>query len=141
MGDRNNKTFHNSIRTRQAQNSIREIRCPDGSTAKQHAELKVEAERFFSEVLNHVPAGFQGATVEELKELLEYDCSLEDCRLLDTDVTAEEIRKVVFSMPSNKSPGPDGFPCEFYKAAWSVIAPDFITAVQSVFQLRFLRRE
>lgn len=34
--------------------------------------------------------------------------------MLEAEVTEEEIHKVMFSMPSNKSPGPDGFPCEFY---------------------------
>ena len=41
-------------------------------------------------------------------------------------------------MPSNKSPGPDGFPCEFLKTTWPVIAHDFTVAVQSVFRLGFL---
>lgn len=76
--------------------------------------------------------------MEELKDLMEYECSTDDCRLLEGDVSAEEIRKVVFSMPSNKSPGPDGYPSEFYKTAWPVIGPDFIIAVQPVFQFGFL---
>lgn len=41
-------------------------------------------------------------------------------------------------MPNNKSPGPDGYPCEFFKAIWSVISQDFIIAVQSVFRFGFL---
>lgn len=50
----------------------------------------------------------------------------------------EEIREVLFAMPSNKSPGPNGFPCEFFKTTWSVIAEDFTAAVQSVFKYGFL---
>lgn len=41
-------------------------------------------------------------------------------------------------MPSNKSPGPDGYPSEFFKLAWSILAKDFTVAVQSVFRSGFL---
>lgn len=43
-------------------------------------------------------------------------------------------------MPGNKAPGPDGFPMEFYKAAWPVIEKDFVTAVQSFFIYGFMPR-
>ena len=41
-------------------------------------------------------------------------------------------------MPANKAPGPDGYPAEFYRAAWPIIVSDFITAVQSFFLYGFL---
>ena len=41
-------------------------------------------------------------------------------------------------MPANKAPGPDGYPMEFYKAAWPVIGKDFITAIQSFFLFGFM---
>lgn len=92
VGDQNNKTFHNSIKTRQAQNTLREIRCQDGRILKIHQEFKVEAESFFSEVLNKFPARFQAASVEELKELIDFQCTSADCSLLEAEVSAEEIR-------------------------------------------------
>ena len=110
----------------------------EGSVAKQHSEIKAEAERVFSGILNLVPETYQGVPTEELRELLDFECSTEECRGLEAAVTAEEIKDVLFSMPSNKSPGPDGFPCEFYKTAWPVIAHDFTIAVQSVFLFGFL---
>lgn len=58
--------------------------------------------------------------------------------MLEKEVSAEEIRRVLFTMPANKSPGPVGFPCEFFKASWSIIAHDFTIAVQSVFRFGFL---
>ncbi|GKV05782.1 hypothetical protein SLEP1_g17749 [Rubroshorea leprosula] len=36
-------------------------------------------------------------------------------------VIEEESKVVVFSSPGNRSPGPDGFTAEFYKAAWSIV--------------------
>lgn len=55
VGDLNNKTFHNSIRARKAQNAIREIRGASGERCTTHEEIKKEAERHFSEFLNQRP--------------------------------------------------------------------------------------
>ena len=125
VGDQNNKTFYNAIKSRQAQNAIREIRCQNGSTVTNQTDIKVEAERFFSEFLNTVPDSYQGATEEELQELMEFRCTSEECSMMEAPVTEEEIRKVLFAMPSNKSPGLDGYPCEFFKSTWGVVAHDF----------------
>ena len=76
--------------------------------------------------------------MEELSDLMGFRCSLDDCRDLEAEVTEEEIRKVLFAMKSNKSLGPDGFPCEFYKLTWPVLRRDFVVAIQSVFQFGFL---
>ena len=36
-------------------------------------------------------------------------------------INIEEVKKAVSSMSNNKSPGPDGIPCEFYKHFWNEI--------------------
>lgn len=138
VGDQNNSTFHCATKTRQAQNMIREIRDTNGIVKTKHDEIKQEAEQFFSDLLNHKPDSYRGVEEDELKSLLQFRCSVEDCRLLEDEVKEDEIRKVLFGMPNNKSPGPDGYPCEFYKATWSIIARDFVVAVQSVFKFGFL---
>jgi hypothetical protein len=38
----------------------------------------------------------------------------------------EEIHKAIFQMEHNKSPGPDGFPAEFYQHFWEVIKLDLM---------------
>lgn len=43
-------------------------------------------------------------------------------------------------MPLSKAPGPDGYPVEFYRAAWKVIGADLIRAVQSFFLYGFMPR-
>ena len=53
-------------------------------------------------------------------------------------VTAEEVRKVLFSMAVDKSPGPDGYTSEFFKATWAITGRDFVIAVQSFFDKGFL---
>ena len=42
--------------------------------------------------------------------------SKEETESLKRPITAEEIEAVIKKLPSHKSPGPDGFTGEFYKA-------------------------
>lgn len=43
VGDRNNRFFHNAAKIREVRNAIKEVICPDGSTAITDADIKKEA--------------------------------------------------------------------------------------------------
>ena len=43
-------------------------------------------------------------------------------------------------MPANKAQEPDGYPMEFYKAAWTVVEKDLVVAVQSFFLFGLMPR-
>ncbi|KAG7580838.1 Reverse transcriptase domain [Arabidopsis suecica] len=138
VGDRNNKTFHRAVMVREAQNSIRELHKQDGTVVKKPEEIKAEAEKFFREFLQHVPHDYEEQSVNELQDLLLFRCSEEDSLSLTCPVTDEEIKKSLFAMPNDKSPGPDGYTAEFYKSAWETIGGEFTLAVQSFFVKGFL---
>lgn len=70
------------------------------------------------------PMDFEGAFVECLKKLLDFQCSETDCIKLEREVTREEVKEVLFRMPANKSPGLDGFTTEFFKEAWEIVGAD-----------------
>ncbi|WZY98891.1 hypothetical protein YC2023_071220 [Brassica napus] len=138
VGDTNNKAFHNAAKVREIRNAIREIKCPVGSIVTTQADIKKEAERFFNEFLTFEPMDMEATTVEELQDILSFRCSDgERVRLIRT-VTEEEIKEVVFIIPSNKSPGPDGYTTEFFKSSWNIIGKYFTAAVQSFFSKGFL---
>ena len=67
--------------------------------------------------------------IDELKTLLNFQCEEADRALLSHDVPAIEIKHVLFAMAKNKSPGPDGYTCEFFKVAWDIVGDDFVIAV------------
>lgn len=67
--------------------------------------------------------------------------SAESAALLEKPVTAEEIKKTMISMPSNKALGPDGFTTKFYKSARSVVGEDVMVAIQSLFESGLLLKE
>lgn len=75
---------------------------------------------------------------EELDELLNYKCSEDEQEALTREVTEKEIYEVLLSMAGSKSPGPDGYTVEFYKAAWPIIGADFVVSIQSFFMKGFL---
>ncbi|XP_024010658.1 uncharacterized protein LOC112086111 [Eutrema salsugineum] len=100
--------------------------------------IKGEAERHFREFLTEMPAEYQGISTEELEGLLERKCSQAESASMIEEITDEEVMKVVFSMPNDKSLGPDGYTSEFFKGAWAIVGRDVIVAVQSFFRFSFL---
>ena len=60
---------------------------------------------------------------------------------LDLEVSQEEVRFALFSIHSNKSPGPTGFNAFFFKQVWHIIGADFTTTIQYFFTSGYLLRE
>lgn len=56
-------------------------------------------------------------------------CSSVQQSLCIADFSDEQIQSYLFKMPRNKTPGPDGFPVEFFKGAWSIIRHEFLASV------------
>lgn len=56
--------------------------------------------------------------------------------MLTSTVSDKEIKDVIFSMNSFKSPGPDGMNSLFFKVAWDFIEPDVSKAVKHIFASR-----
>jgi hypothetical protein len=47
--------------------------------------------------------------------------------------TLEEIRKALFSMNNNSSPGPDGFGPAFFKRNWDLVKGNLLEALNNLF--------
>ncbi len=48
---------------------------------------------------------------------------------LDSPLTSDELQEALNSMPNKKAPGPDGFPAEFYKEFWAILATNILQNV------------
>lgn len=56
----------------------------------------------------------------------------EDNKLLNSPITLEEVRQVVFDMNPDKSPRPDGFQALFYQKYWDVSGIDMWKAIEAI---------
>ncbi|XP_026383602.1 uncharacterized protein LOC113279107 [Papaver somniferum] len=58
--------------------------------------------------------------------------------MLDVIPSTEEIKKTLFEMDPDSSPGPNGYSGSFYKACWHIIQDDVVNAVQFCWRRRFI---
>ncbi|GJV51398.1 RNA-directed DNA polymerase, eukaryota [Tanacetum coccineum] len=91
--------------------------------------------RVKDEFRNHFAARFQDPGICHGKINFSFPNRLnhEQSTELESSITREEIRNAVWGCGENKSPGPDGFTFEFFRKFWSVVGPDFCTAVEWFF--------
>ena len=59
-----------------------------------------------------------------------------DLSALDAPFDEAEIKEAVFSLPSVKAPGPDGFVGAFFKSCWEIIKVDVVAVVMQLANLR-----
>ncbi|XP_040379850.1 uncharacterized protein LOC121054416 [Oryza brachyantha] len=124
-GDRNTKFFQAFARERSRVNKITGLRTSDGLLATAQSEMERLVVSFYKdlfsaqcnsepdEVLQHVKARVTDGMNEQLLK----------------PFSGEEVKKALFLMGPNKSPGPDGFTAGFYQHHWEVIGPSLTRSV------------
>ncbi|GKE08187.1 hypothetical protein Tco_1411738 [Tanacetum coccineum] len=53
--------------------------------------------------------------------------------VLESPISRDEVRNVVWGCGENKSPGPDGYTFEFFRKFWDILGSDFYAAVEWFF--------
>ncbi|GKB95769.1 RNA-directed DNA polymerase, eukaryota [Tanacetum coccineum] len=126
-GDENSKFFHGIVNRKRANLAVKGIMI-DGDWVDDPSRVK-------DEFRNHFAARFQDPGICHGKINFSFPNRLnhEQSTELESSITREEIRNAVWGCGENKSPGPDGFTFEFFRKFWSVVGPDFCTAVEWFF--------
>ena len=107
-GDRNTKFFHNSTLYNRAKNIITHIKNQQGISTEKPKEIAETFINYFQDMLNNIKGSNYVAQSNHLKVIPKI-VTQEDNKYLSKPITLEEVRKVVFDMNPDKSPGPDGF--------------------------------
>lgn len=128
-GDRNTQFFHHFAKVRQQKNFIQRLKLNEaweedqeilaqGAVDHFHKLLSSEIHNIDPDMLTVIPHLISGGLNESL-------CMIP---------SAAEIKRTVFSLSSNSSPGPDGYTGSFYTFCWEIVEHDVICAVQGFFQ-------
>jgi hypothetical protein len=136
-GDKNSKYFHLSTIIRRRRNKIDTIKSDLGEWITDRKEIR-------KHFLTHFTSQFCEEEVDfptNLEELIPNSISDSENEELCRIPTPQEIKKTLFDMSAQKSPGPDGLPVLFYKKYWGMVGNDVIRAVTNFFISGRLLRE
>ncbi|VFR00991.1 unnamed protein product [Cuscuta campestris] len=130
FGDHDSKLFYAWVKKRKATNHLTSI--------KNTEQIIVEGKLAVVEVLVEFyqkQLGRSNPTEDINGEIIRMgDCLTIRQRLeIISPITTEEIRKCMFEIPNNKSPGPDGFSSGFFKSQWRKVGGLVTQAIQEFF--------
>ncbi|GJV34113.1 aspartic peptidase [Tanacetum coccineum] len=128
VGDSNSDYFHKSIKCHNQRSRIDLITTADN--------VEVTGNLIPNVFMSHYMA-FLGMdmTYDELDSdgLFEKKVSNLSNENMIKPVTNDEIKRAMFGIRDNKSPGPDGFTFVFFKKSWDVVGQDVCNAVRDFF--------
>ena len=133
-GDSNTTFFHRMMTARRAINEIHYLLDQTGRRIENTDELQTHCVDFFKELFGSSSHLISAEGISQIHSLTRFKCDENRRQLLEAEVSEADIKSEFFALPSNKSPGPDGYTSEFFKKTWSIVGPSLIAAVQEFFR-------
>ncbi|KAJ4799461.1 DNAse I-like superfamily protein [Rhynchospora pubera] len=142
-GDRNTKFFHTVATNRRRHNLITMAEREDGTLAGEDKEIKSIFLNYFKEIYSPTrsligPAHEEASNArEEIFVELAQSSMQQIPTAAHTKITAlpnfYEIKRALFDMSPDKSPGPDGCTARFLQTFWHIVGADIVNQVKEVF--------
>lgn len=114
------KLFHNSTLNNRALNRISKIKNEIGIMEEDPSKIVEVLVNFYKNTMNNFNCSnwnAQEKILEAIPELL----MPEDNVILNKQFTLDEIKKSLFNLTLDKSPGPDGFQAFFFQKCWDIM--------------------
>lgn len=133
-GDRNTRYFHAKTKQRRSYNRIIHVQDDRGNIYTKAKDIHTHSVNYF-----HFIYKSNGVNIEpDLLNGIPRTVSEEVNASLTRPVTEEEIRKALFAMNPDKSPGPDGMTVGFFQHHWNTIKSGVISYVNLFFEQSIL---
>ena len=112
-GDENSALFHQSIKARRMKNTVYPINDSDGHWQDNPHDVNKAFLAYYEQLLGN---SMQHRT-KVYNQVIEKGLVLqsEQMQMLTRPYTAQEVKVALFSIPGDKSPGPDGYGTHFFR--------------------------
>ncbi|XP_042988663.1 uncharacterized protein LOC122316195 [Carya illinoinensis] len=127
-GDSNSKFFHRCANQRRKTNEINCLVREDGSLTRDLEEISECFGNYYQSLFSSSnPVGI-GGCIARLDKKVDGNMNT----LLDAEFSVSDVKEALFQMKPLGSPGPDGFPAEFYQAHSNIVGEKVTQAVLEV---------
>lgn len=133
VGDLNTGVFHKYVRAHLSRNVIHYLYDNMERKIFDSVTLKSMTVQFYKDLLGSANTSITPFSVDQIRTIHPFRCSQSLADKLVALPTAAEIKSVVFDLPRNKAPGPDGFSVEFFVTSWDLVGSDLVAAVKDFF--------
>ncbi|XP_074293376.1 uncharacterized protein LOC141620390 [Silene latifolia] len=123
-------SFHSIIKGRQSKSKVLKIANTQGVMCKDFGSIQSAFLDFYTELL-----GTSTATTKVNKTVVQSGpiCTEDHHQILLSPVSDDEIKQVLFSIPSHKAPAPDGYSSAFFKDSWDNVGKDVCASIRDFF--------
>ena len=122
-GDKAGRLLAQQLKAKTASNQITQITDDSGSVTSDPDKINDAFRSFFSHLYASESLTDESQLINFFEKLDLPKVSPENNLKLDATLTLSEIKEAIQSMNSGKSPGPDGYPVDFYKKLSDQLAP------------------
>lgn len=128
-GDHNTKFFHNFANARRNRNSIWKIEAESGGFVYSQHDIEREATIFFQKQYRRRPSELHDVLwmIDRIPVMFDEAANEEFFKA----ITESEILEVIKKFQKDKSPGPDGWPIEFFQHFFDLFKHDLLGMVDA----------
>ena len=137
-GESSTSFFLQQEKTRGKQRIIDQIKHPDGSVVTDIKDIIAIWANYYSSLYKaqELDVTLQDSFLCKLERHL----TSEQAQYCEGLLTVEECFNALKAMPSNKTPGLDGLPAEFFLSFWELLGNDLVEVLNSCFELQSLSK-
>lgn len=128
-GDKNTAYFHKQATVKKSRNIVTSITDSQGSRHDDQDSIKEAA---FHHYKNLLTENGDDRDYTTFLQHLSRRITAEENERMNREITEEEVKKAIWTLQPDKSPGPDGFSINFYRDHWYLIKKDLVKMMKGI---------
>ena len=134
-GEKPTKYFYNLEKKNSSNNTIKELKTQNGDYVTSNKEILAEQYKFYDKLYESDNISEDNiktylSKIDNINKLNE-----QEAKLLEGEITELECKDALKNMKTNKSPGSDGIPVEFYLTFWENVKQMLLESINSAYHI------